>query len=275
MLQTITPNGFQIYIQTIEKKDYLSLTDLAKFKSQNSNEVIKDWIRQKSTLEFLTAWEKMYNPDFQNAQLHTFKKAKSPNYSSISPSKWIQLTNAIGIVSKRGRYDSGTYAHKDIALEFLTWLSPTFKLYVIQELQRLKEKELEIPNLANHEWQSRRLLSKSNYRLQTHAITKHILNGETFIQNPRKEYANEADLLNEVVFQTTAKQFREQNPSLVQKRQNIRDSASTIELIVLANMEAYNSQLIASNLSRSSRHELLIKESKRQFSIFYKQNKIT
>ena len=246
MLQSIQVNGLKIHLQTIDQNDYFSLTDLSKFKSKNSKQVIQNWIRAKSTISFLATWETMYNPYFKGVDIDAFKK---DDYNfSMSPFNWIQLTNAIGIVSKRGRYNSGTYAHKDIAMEFLTWLSPTFKLYVILEFQRLKEKESEIQNLQNNEWQSRRLLSKSNYRLQTHAVKKYILNRETFIQNPRKEYANEADLLNEVVFQTTAKQFREQNPSLVQKRQNRRDIASTIELTVLANMEAYNSQLIANNL---------------------------
>lgn len=152
----------------------------------------------------------MYNPNFKGVDFDAFKK---DNYNfSMSPSKWIQSTKAIsgGIISKRGRYASGTYAHKDIAMEFLTWLSPTFKLYVIQEFQRLKEKELKTSNLQDTEWQTRRSLSKTNYQLQTYAIKHHILNrnsnGDSALKNPGTEYASEADLLNEVVFKSTAEE---------------------------------------------------------------------
>lgn len=278
MIQSITPNGFKIQIQTIENKDYLSLTDLAKFKSQNSNEVIKDWIRLKSTLQFLTVWEEMYNPEFQKPELHTLKTTK--NYSSMSPLKWIQLTKAIGVVSRRGRYDSGIYAHKDIALEFLTWISPTFKLCVIQELQRLKEEELQRfkekecqnPNLANPEWLTCRALARANYQIQTDAIQTFLTNGDSVL-NPHNVYATEADLINKIIFGMTAQQFREVNPNM-RKNENLRDFAEKNQVLLVSNLETLNSMFIAQGKSRLERFELLTAEKNRQLEVLNKRKKL-
>ena len=187
---SIEVNELKINLQTINQNEYFSLTDLAKFRPEDSKTTIQNWLRAKSTMSFLCAWETMYNPDFKGVNDDAFKNTSN---FSISPSKWIESTNAIGIISKRGRYNSGTYAHKDIAMEFLTWLSPTFKLYVIQEFQRLKENESS-SKIANDDWNLQRTLAKSNYHLQTDAIQSHLTQGDT-IQNPHLVYAQTVKLI--------------------------------------------------------------------------------
>ena len=253
MLKEIYASGFTIRIKTIDNTDYLSLTDLAKYKSQHTTLVIRDWIRQKSTIQFLTVWEELYNPDFQKPELNSVKTEKNSNYSSMSPSQWIKKTNAIGIVLQRGGSDSGIFAHKDIAMEFVTWFSPKFKLYVIKELQRLKEEELqrlkeeelqrlkELPNRneANPEWLTSRTLARANYSIQTDAIQKYLTKDDTVL-NPHYVYATEADLLNLIIFGMTAKQFREVNPH-VQKDKNLRDFGDINQLLLVVNLEGLNS----------------------------------
>ena len=184
----------------------------------------------------------------------------------MSSLKWIQSTNAIGIISKHGRYGAGTYAHKDIAMEFLTWLSPTFKLYVIQEYQRLKELEkVSFSNEHEQLWYFNRMVAKRNYHLQTDAIEKHLVSHKNLtLYSQKNQYAIEADLINEVIFHSTAGEFKRQNPDLAKKGQNLRDIASLVELIVLANLEAFNSKLIEQGITRIERKKALIEEASRQ-----------
>lgn len=214
---TLYVNKFTIQLKTINHNDYFSLSDLAKYKSTNSKDVIRNWMKNMSTLEFLTTWEQLNNPNFKHIESHTPK--------GISPTKWIELT---GIESKLGRY-GGIYAHKDIAFEFLTWLSPKWKLYVIREFQRLKKDEK--AQKGNAEWEFHRILSKRNYHLQTSAVQQYILPNSPF-DKKNIEYALEADLLNKAVFHLKAKEFRKQNQN---PNQNLRDIASMNQLLVLTN----------------------------------------
>ena len=265
MTKSIQANGLQIHLKKVNQTDYFSLTDLAKFQSEDSKTVIRSWLRTKSTMSFLAAWETMYNPDFKAVNYDVFKNTSN---LSISPSKWIESTNAIGIQSKRGRYNSGTYAHKDIAMEFITWLSPTLKLYAIQEFQRLKDNEPS-SKIANDEWNVQRALAKSNSQLQTDAIQSHLTQEDT-IQNPHFVYASEADLINVIVYNMTAKQFRELNPDLP-KSQNMRDLGTKLQASLVANLELINSKLISQGKSRTIRAKELRFANDRQVAVFTKR----
>ncbi len=243
---TIEAKGFAIQIYTEDFiNDYISLTDIARYKSDEPFIVINNWLRSKDNIQFLGLWESMHNPDFKPIEFDRFKKEAGSNAFTLSPQKWIEKTNAIGIVSKSGRY-GGTFAHSDIALEFASWISPEFKLYIIQDYKRLKSDENSKLSLS---WNLNREISKINYKIHTDAIKEYLLNDLTNEQLSFK-YASEADMLNVALFNRTAKEWHEENPDL---KGNMRDYASLNELLVLANMESYNAILIGKGIDQKDR----------------------
>lgn len=245
--EQISAKGFSIQVYTEDfKNDYISLTDIAKYKNTDDPRfVIQNWMRNRNTLEFIGLWEVLNNPNFNRVQFDTFRNEAGLNRFTMTPGKWIESTNAIGIVSKAGRY-GGTYAHYDIAMEFASWLSPEFKLYIIQDYKRLKEDETSKLSLT---WNLHREISKINYKIHTDAIKEYLLKDLTNEQLSFK-YASEADMLNVALFNKRAKQWREENPDL---KGNMRDYASLNELLVLANMESYNAILIGKGVDQKDR----------------------
>lgn len=242
---TINVQGTAIAILSTKEKDYLSLTDMAK--RFGGEDLIYSWMRNRNTLEFLGIWEQMHNPIFKGSEFDTFKKESGLNSFRLTPKKWIDATQAIGIQSKAGRYGGGTFAHKDLAFEFGSWLSPEFKLYLIKEFQRLKEDENTRLSL---DWNLNRTLSKLNYRIHTDAIKLHIIPENISKEQSNSIYASEADVLNVALFGKTAKQWREQNPEL---DGNIRDYAPIEQLLILANIESMNAEFIRMELSQKER----------------------
>ena len=243
---TIEAKGFAIQIYTEDfKNDYISLTDIARYKSDEPFIVINNWLRGKDNIQFLGLWESMHNPDFKPIEFDRLKDEAGSNAFTLSPKKWIEKTNAIGIVSKLGRY-GGTFAHSDIAMEFASWISPEFKLYIIQDYKRLKSDENSRLSLG---WNLNREISKINYKIHTDAIKEYILKDLTNEQLSYK-YVSEADMLNVALFNKRAKQWREENPGL---KGNMRDYASLKELLVLANMESYNAVLIGKGMNQKER----------------------
>lgn len=245
--EEISVKGLSIQVYTKDfKNDYLSLTDIAKYKNTDDPRfVIQNWMRNRNTLEFIGLWEVLNNPKFNRVQFDTFRNESGLNRFTMTPSKWIESTQAIGIVSKAGRY-GGTYAHYDIAMEFASWLSPEFKLYIIQDYKRLKADENSNLSLT---WNLHREISKINYKIHTDAIKEYLLDDLTNEQLSFK-YANEADMLNVALFNKRAKQWREENPNL---KGNMRDYANLNELLVLANMESYNAVLIRKGVGQKER----------------------
>ncbi|WP_277293595.1 KilA-N domain-containing protein [Veillonella montpellierensis] len=245
--EQISAKGFSIQVYTEDfKNDYISLTDIAKYKNTDDPRfVIQNWMRNRNTLEFIGLWEALNNPNFNRVQFDTFRNEAGLNRFTMTPSKWIESTEAIGIVSKSGRY-GGTYAHYDIAIEFASWLSPEFKLYIIQDYKRLKEDENSKLSLT---WNLHREISKINYKIHTDAIKEYLLKDLTNEQLSFK-YASEADMLNVALFNKRAKEWRKENPNL---KGNMRDYANLNELLVLANMESYNSVLIAKGIKQKER----------------------
>lgn len=234
-----------ISIRQHEREDFISLTDIAKAKnSDEPKDVVKNWLRSKNTIEFLGLWEHINNENFKGVEFDVFKNAAGSNSFTLSPSKWIESTNAIGIISKAGRY-GGTYAHKDIAFEFASWISAEFKLFLIKEFQRLKNDEIENKSL---EWDLSRSLSKINYKIHTDAIKDNLIPNALIKDN--FIYAKEADVLNMAPFGLTAKQWRDSN---IDKEGNIRDYSSVEQLIVLSNMESVNAELIKQDMIQSDR----------------------
>jgi hypothetical protein len=236
-----------ITVHDIDGQDYISLTDMAR--GEEGADHIRNWMRNRNTVEFLGLWETMHNPNFKGVEFDTFRKESGLNSFNLTPQKWISATNAIGIISKAGRA-GGTYAHRDIAFEFGSWISPAFKLYLIKEYQRLKEIE---SNQYNLEWNVKRVLSKANYQLHTDAVKEHIIPHSKKLWNKSLEYAEEADLINIALFGCTAKQWREANPDRAKAGENIRDSASINELNVLANAEALNAEMMRDCLTKEAR----------------------
>ena len=235
-------------ITHLNNDDYISLTDIARFKNPEfPADVIKNWLRIRGTIEFLGLWEQLHNPDFKLVEFDQFKNESGSNSFVLSPQKWISNTSAIGIISKSGRY-GGTYAHTDIAFEFASWVSPEFKLYVIQDYQRLKSDEAHRSVL---DWNVKRLLSKANYRIHTDAIKQNLIPPDVTKRQQSYIYANEADLLNVALFGKTAAEWRKENPD--KKGENIRDYATIEQLLVLANLENTNALLIEQGLSQSER----------------------
>lgn len=250
------------HISIVEKNedDYISLTDIAKYKNPESPaDVIKNWIRNKNTIEFLGLWEQINNPDFKPVEFDQFKNEAGSNAFVLSPKKWIDTTGAIGIISKS--WNAGwTYTHKDIAFEFASWISAEFKLYIIKEFQRLKQSEDEKKSIG---WDIKRELTKVNYRIQTDSI-KHYLIPTLSEFEQRFSYADEADLLNLVLFGKTAKQWREENPDATW---NIRDYADIHELVILINLENFNADFIKKWLPKNERFTLLREITETQMQI--------
>ena len=244
---TIEAKGFAIQIYTEDfKNDYISLTDIARYKNVHEpKDVVKNWLRVRDTIEFLGLWETIHNPNFKGVEFDSFRKEAGTNAFTLSPQRWIENTNAIGIVSKSGR-GGGTFAHPDIAMEFASWISAEFKLYLIQDYKRLKSDENSKLSLG---WNLNREISKINYKIHTDAIKEYLLKDLTNEQLSYK-YASEADMLNVALFNKRAKQWREENPDL---KGNIRDYASLNELLVLANMESYNAILISKGMEQKER----------------------
>ena len=244
---TIEAKGFAIQIYTEDfKNDYISLTDIARYKNVHEpKDVVKNWLRVRDTIDFLGLWETIHNPNFKGVEFDSFRKEAGTNAFTLSPQRWIENTNAIGIVSKSGR-SGGTFAHPDIAMEFASWISAEFKLYLIQDYKRLKSDENSKLSLG---WNLNREISKINYKIHTDAIKEYLLKDLTNEQLSYK-YASEADILNVALFNKRAKQWREENPDL---KGNMRDYASLNELLVLANMESYNAILIGKGMEQKER----------------------
>jgi len=232
--------------------DYICITDM--LQAKEGDFFITDWLRNRNTLEFISVWEKLHNPDFNYGEFATIRNQSGLNSFKVSVKELVEKTNVIGLFAKAGRY-GGTYAHKDIAFEFGTWISPTFKLYLIHEYQRLKEIEY---NQYNLEWNFKRVLSKMNYHIQTDAVKNHII--PQFNYSKETEwiaYAEEADLLNVALFDCTAKQWRDANPEHADKGMNIRDFASINELAVLSNIESLNADMINNKIVKQERFQKL------------------
>ena len=260
-MEQIKVKGSLINITGIGDDDYVSITDIARFKTDGSTrDVIVNWLRKVDTIEFLTLWEKINNPDFKPVDFDLFKSKPGTNAFTISPQKWIELSNAIGIKVKSGRYGGGTLAHRDIALEFAGWISPEIKLYIIKEFQRLKIQEAE-----QLDWNGKRLLTKVNYLIHTESIKNNLIRIELTPEQKSFVYASEADLLNVALFGMTAKQWREANPN---KKGNIRDYVSTIELAILSNLEFQSAKLIEAKMSQSERLVSLNDEANREKDLF-------
>ena len=214
----------------------------------------------KSSFDFYSLWEKLFNKNFKLAESREFKNDSATQSFTMSPSRWISLTNSIGFISKRGKYDGGTYAHPDIALEFATWIDPAFKLYLIKEFERLKRDE----GYQNEiEWSVRRSLSKTNYRIQTDSIKNNLIPNLTEKQK-KYVYANEADVINVALFGMTAKEWKEKNPKI---KGNIRDYTDILQLIILSNLELLNSNMIDEKISQRKRLEKLNEEAKKEYNI--------
>jgi KilA-N domain len=246
--KTITIDGKNIALLTQGESDYISLTDIAKLSDDEPRFVIRNWLSSQNTIAYLGAWESLHNPDFNRAGFRTVKDDFFEKAFSLTPSRWIETTNPIGLRSTSGKYSGGTYAHKDIAINFCYWLSPVFQIYLIKEFQRLKQEESERLDL---DWNLKRTLSKVNYKIHADAIKKHLI--PLKIQDTKFEglyYASEADLLNLALFGMTAKEWRDDNPDL---KGNMRDHATAEQLLVLANIENLNAEFIKMSIPKADR----------------------
>lgn len=250
----IKVESVEIVLYTQNNQDYISLTDMARFKNaETTGLVISHWLSTRYTVEFMGLWEKMNNPLFNVTEFSNIRNESGSNGFVLSAKQWIEKTNAIGIISKAGRYGGGTFAHKDIAFEFGSWISPQFKYYLIKEFQRLKDDENDRLKL---DWNLQRTLAKVNYHIHTDAIREKLIPKELTKQQINFLYANEADMLNMALFGMTAKQWRDGNPK---GEGNIRDAANIEQLVVLSNMESINAVLIHQGLKQSERLEQLNK----------------
>lgn len=269
---SITVQDVPVTIMNVDQRDYISLTDMAKARTDagRAADVIKNWLRARSTLEFLGTWEIMYNPNFRVVEFDHFKSEAGLHTFTLSAKEWIEKTNAVGIYVQAGRY-GGTYAHKDIAFEFGSAISPVFKLYLLKEYQRLKDAENDRLKL---EWSAKRFLSKNNYLIHTDAVKNYVLPQSNYTKNTEwLAYADEADLLNVALFGCTAKAWREANPTLA-KNSNIRDYASIAELTVLSNLETHNAELIKSRMEKKERFEALRQIAQYQLRVLAEAEKI-
>ncbi len=262
----IEVRGTTVVILNQNDQDFISLTDIARYRdSQEPFAIINNWMRSRSTIEFLGLWEKLGNSNFKPLEFERFRNESGSNYFVLSPQRWIEATKAIGIVSKSGRY-GGTFAHRDIAFEFASWISSEFKLYLIREFQRLKEDENRRLSLA---WNLNRTLSKLNYRIHTDAVKAHLIPAEVTSAQAAITYATEADLLNVALFGHTAKQWRDANPKL---EGNVRDYADFEQLLVLANMEGMNAEFIHMGLPQGERLKRLNQIAIRQMQVLTSSN---
>jgi hypothetical protein len=245
--QKINVKGIEIIIFYEEDQDYISLTDIARYKNPDEpKDVIKNWMRAKSTIEFLGLWEQINNQNFKGVEFDSFRLEAGSNAFVLSPQKWIEKTNAIGLRSRSGQ-GGGTYAHKDIAFEFASWISAEFKLYLIKEFQRLKLEENEKKALG---WNVKRLLAKANYKVHTDAVKERLIPSEISKKQADFIYADEADVLNVALFGITAKEWRTQNPD---KEGNIRDYANITQLVCMAGLESLNAEFIRQGLPQGDR----------------------
>ena len=268
----ITVQNLPITISKEDIDDYICITDIAAAKSDDSRaaDVVRNWLRNRGTLEFLSTWEEIYNPNFKVFESEHFKKQAGLLTFTPSVSEWVEQTNAIGIFVKKGRY-GGTYAHKDIAFEFASAISPIFKLNLIKEFQRLKEEE---NNHQKLEWNAKRFLSKNNYLIQTNAIKSYIIPKCNYRDDLQwLPYTEEADLLNVALFGFTAKAWRESNPELA-KSSNVRDYATINELTVLSNLETHNAQMIREGRTKEERFQMLKEIADYQMHILSAADKI-
>ncbi len=247
MKKTLTVEGKEIVVFSKNEEEYISLTDIARYKNpEEPKDVVKNWLRSKSTIEFLGLWEKINNRNFKGVEFDSFLKQAGSNAFVLSPHKWIENTSAIGLISTSGR-GGGTFAHKDIAFEFASWVSAEFKLYLIKEFERLKIEENERLRLG---WDVKRELVKINYKIHTDAIKENLIPPEISPKDAKIIYASEADVLNKAMFGMTAQDWRDQNP---EKEGNLRDYANVSQLVVLANLEALNSEFIRDNIAQGER----------------------
>lgn len=271
--RVITVQNIPITISREDIDDYICITDMAAAKSDNSRaaDVVRNWLRNRATLEYLSTWEEIYNPNFKVFESEHFKKQAGLLTFTPSISEWVEQTNAIGLYVKKGRY-GGTYAHKDIAFEFASAISPVFKLYLIKEFQRLKEQENDLKDI---EWNAKRFLTKNNYLIQTEAVKNYLIPVCNYREDLRwLPYAEEADLLNVALFGFTAKAWREANPELA-KNSNIRDYASINELTVLSNLESHNAQMIREGKSKEERFMILKEIAEYQIKILNEAQNIS
>jgi len=244
---TISVQGTAIVIVSQHEEDYISLTDMARYRdAERTDYIIQNWLRNRNTIEFLGVWETLYNPGFKPIEFDGFRKQAGLNSFILTAKQWIERTHAIGLVSKQGRY-GGTFAHKDIAFEFASWISVEFKLYLIKEFQRLKEDENRRLSLA---WNLNRTLAKLNYRIHTYAIREHLIPVSLTAEQVNFTYASEADVLNVALFGLTAKDWRDAHPDA---DGNIRDHAAIEQLLVLANIEGMNAEFIRMGISQGER----------------------
>ena len=249
----IEVQNIKVNITKIDDNDYICISDFTKYKGEKStsDDTIRNWLRNRITLEFLGTWELIHNSNFKPVEFDGFRKQAGLHTFTLSVKEWCEKTNAIGIYSKRGKY-GGTYAHKDIAFEFASAISPVFKLYLIKEFERLKQLENK-----NREWDVKRILTKNNYLIHTDAIKNYILPNMNYYKDKSwLKYAEEADILNVIIFKSTAKDWRKFNPSLA-KTSNIRDYASINELTVLSNLETHNAELIKEGITKEERFLIL------------------
>jgi len=269
----ITVQDIPVTIASFDVDDYICITDMAKAKGGDSRaaDIIKNWIRSRTTLEFLGAWEMMYNPHFKVVEFDHFKMQAGLPAFVLSAKQWLEKTGAIGIYVQAGRY-GGTYAHKDIAFEFGSAISPVFKLYLLKEYQRLKNIENDYHKL---EWDAKRFLSKTNYLIHTDAVKKYVLPKSDYTkQTEWLAYADEADLLNVALFGCTAKQWRDENPELA-KKSNIRDFASVNQLTVLSNLETHNAELIKVGTVKTERFQALLEIARYQIAVLDEAESMT
>ncbi|MGD8782650.1 MAG: KilA-N domain-containing protein [Ignavibacteria bacterium] len=246
-VRKIVVKGVDINLFTKENEEYISLTDIAKSRdNERTNYIIQNWLRNRNTIEFIGLWEIIHNPDFKRIEFDAFRNQSGLNSFSLTPQRWIETTNAIGIISKSGRY-GGTFAHQDIAFEFASWISAEFKLYLLKEFQRLLNEESQRKSL---EWNLQRTLAKVNYKIHTDAVKENLIPPAITKEQQNIIYATEADLLNVAMFGKTAKQWRDENPD---KEGNIRDYATLEQLIVLSNLESLNAEFIRIEMEPSER----------------------
>lgn len=261
-------NNNSVSVVNIKGVDYISLTDLARYKNPtNPGDVIIKWMSNKSSFDFYSLWEELSNEHFKLAEFREFKNDSATQSFTMSPSRWIKETNAKGMISKRGKYGGGTFAHPDIALEFASWIDPAFKLYLIREFERLKHKESYQQKV---EWSVRRSLAKTNYRIHTDSIKENIVPKLTE-QQKTFVYANEADIINVALFGMTAKEWRKENPEL---EGNIRDYANVLHLIVLSNLEVLNANMIEEGINQKERMEKLNLIARKQLDLLLKERNV-